>query len=53
MKNEDDAEARDGAKYGSEPCSLCGGAGTEKKWMGRYWHKKCMRKMKKQAKGAI
>ena len=37
----------------SEPCALCGAAGTEKKWAGQYWHKKCMRKSKKIAKGMI
>lgn len=33
-------------KY-SEPCSLCGKAPCDKKWAGQYWHKKCLRKMKK------
>ena len=37
----------------NEPCALCGAAGTEKKWAGQYWHKKCMRKSKKIAKGMI
>lgn len=41
------------AKYVKETCSLCGGAGTDKKWMGQFWHKKCLRKMKKTAKGMI
>jgi len=36
-------------KYDQE-CSLCGNPGTEKKWMGQYFHKVCLRKMKKQAK---
>tara|TARA_Y100000310_G_scaffold344615_1_gene458312 strand:+ start:3399 stop:3602 length:204 start_codon:yes stop_codon:yes gene_type:complete len=36
-------------KY-SEDCSVCGDQGTEKKWMGQYFHKKCLRAMKKQAK---
>ncbi|MFH1392037.1 MAG: hypothetical protein ABIH20_07025 [Candidatus Diapherotrites archaeon] len=36
-------------KY-SEECSVCGNLGTEKKWMGQYFHKACLRKMKKQAK---
>ncbi len=39
-------------KY-SETCALCGSAGTEKKWMGQYWHKKCMRQAKKGAKKMI
>ncbi len=37
----------------NEPCALCGAAGTEKKWAGQYWHKKCIRKSKKIAKGMI
>jgi len=39
-------------KY-EEPCALCGGTGTEKKWMGQYWHKKCMRAAKKGARKMI
>ena len=39
-------------KY-DETCSLCGKPGTEKKWMGQYWHKKCLRKSKKMAKGMV
>jgi len=39
-------------KY-NEPCSLCGELGTEKKWMGQYWHKKCVRSAKKYAKGMV
>jgi len=39
-------------KY-DEPCSLCGDPNTEKKWMGQYWHKKCLRQMKKTAKGMV
>ena len=43
-------EAQPQGKY-NEACALCGSAGTEKKWMGQYWHKKCIRKSKKFAKG--
>lgn len=39
-------------KY-DEECSLCGAPGSEKKWMGQYWHKKCLRQMKKGAKKMI
>ena len=39
-------------KY-AEPCALCQKTGTEKKWMGQYWHKKCLRKSKKMVKGMI
>jgi hypothetical protein len=44
-----EAEALPEGKY-SEECSLCGGTGTEKKWMGQYWHKKCYRSMRKGAR---
>ena len=36
-----------------EPCALCGGTGTEKKWMGQYWHKKCVRSAKRYSKKMI
>lgn len=39
-------------KY-DEECSLCGAPDSEKKWMGQYWHKKCLRQMKKGAKKMI
>jgi len=36
-------------KY-DEECTVCGELGTEKKWLGQYFHKKCLRRMKKGAK---
>ncbi len=39
-------------KY-NETCAGCGGAGTDKKWMGQYWHKKRLRLSRKQAKSMI
>ncbi len=39
-------------KY-DEPCAMCGKLATEKKWMGQYWHKKCVRKGRKMAKGML
>jgi len=50
-KQEEKEEQPEG-KY-SEPCALCGKSGTEKKWMGQYWHRKCVRKSRKFAKGMI
>ncbi|VVC00057.1 Uncharacterised protein [uncultured archaeon] len=41
-----------GGRY-NEPCSLCNGMPTDRKWAGKYWHKKCMRKMKHVAKGML
>ena len=40
-------------KYPDETCALCGGKGCDKKWAGQYWHKKCMRIMRKSAKGML
>jgi len=37
-------------KY-DESCALCGGGGSEKKWAGQYWHKKCMRRSRRMARG--
>ncbi len=50
QEGEASAEKAPQGKY-SEPCSLCGNPGTDKKWAGKYWHVKCMRKAKKVAKG--
>jgi len=47
-KEEDEPQG----KY-DETCSACGKAGTEKKWMGQYWHKKCLRSSRRAAKGMI
>lgn len=41
------------AKYADETCALCGQAGCDKKWAGQYWHKKCLRNMRKTARGMI
>ena len=44
-KKSDEREGKEG-KF-NEPCALCGKAGTEKKWMGQYWHKACVRKARR------
>ena len=44
-----DEEEQPEGKY-NNPCSLCGGVGTQKKWMGQYWHKKCLRSLKKSSR---
>lgn len=51
-KSESGSESEVEAKY-SEDCSLCGGKGSEKKWAGQYWHKKCIRAAKRGAKKMI
>lgn len=45
-KEAQEAESEAEGKY-NEACALCGNPGTEKKWMGQYWHKKCMRSARK------
>ena len=50
-KKEAEAAVPEG-KY-TEACSLCGGTGTEKKWMGQYWHKKCIRVAKRAGKKMV
>ena len=39
-------------KY-DEPCSLCNGIPTDKKWAGKYFHKKCLRSAKRMEKGML
>ena len=39
-------------KY-NEACSLCGKGGTDVKWAGQFWHKKCYRGAKKMAKRMV
>jgi len=45
------AESAEGKYY--EKCVVCGEGNTEKKWAGQYWHKKCLRRGKKIAKGML
>ena len=47
----DDESVSEG-KY-AEPCALCGKAVTDKKWMGQFWHKKCLRQTKKMSKKMV
>jgi hypothetical protein len=49
-KKEEKEKSEGQGKY-VQSCALCGATGTEKKWAGQYWHKKCMRKARKSAKG--
>jgi len=48
----DDSSDNSVGKY-PEQCSLCGKAPTDKKWAGQYFHKKCLRKIRKGAKGML
>lgn len=40
-------------KYAGQKCALCSGPNPEKKWMGQYWHKKCLRSSKKMARKMV
>jgi len=51
-KEEAKEEEKPQGKY-TEPCALCGGTWTEKKWMGQYWHKKCVRAAKKMGRKMV
>lgn len=53
QKEEFDEEGNSNIGKYNEPCGLCSKAPTDKKWAGQYFHKKCLRKMKKMAKGMI
>lgn len=37
------------AKYPYETCALCNQPACDVKWGGQYWHKKCLRSMRKAA----
>ncbi|MFH1664232.1 MAG: hypothetical protein ABH986_05530 [archaeon] len=52
-KEEEKQEPKEAVPEGkyNQACALCGAEGTEKKWAGQYWHKKCMRKSRKMARG--
>ncbi len=52
MEKKKAGESAPEGKY-DEACALCGGGGTEKKWAGQYWHKKCYRRARKVGKGMI
>ena len=40
-------------KYADRICAGCEQPGADKKWAGQTWHKKCLRKMRKMAKGMM
>lgn len=49
--NGKDAIGKPGEEYADGPeCAACGNPGADKKYGGQWWHKKCLRKLKKQAK---
>ncbi len=51
-KQKEAEEEQPEGKY-NNACSLCGGAGTEKKWMGQYWHHKCLRQTRKSSRKMV
>jgi len=47
-----ETKASDEQQYGDGPeCSVCGQPGANKSWGGQNFHKKCLRKARKMAKG--
>ncbi|MBR9707150.1 MAG: hypothetical protein GOV15_01815 [Candidatus Diapherotrites archaeon] len=40
-------------KYAGEVCAYCNDGGADKKFGGRFFHKKCIRAMKKEAKSYV
>ena len=50
QEKEEIAEEVPEGKYPDQECSFCGKLNADKKWMGQYFHKKCLRKLKKGAK---
>lgn len=53
VEEEKKIAAMDNARYPGEECALCQQPGCEMKWMGQYWHKKCLRNARKMAKGMM
>lgn len=51
-KKEEEQDEVPQGKY-DEQCSVCSKAPTDKKWGGQYFHKKCLRKLKKMGKGML
>jgi hypothetical protein len=49
-EKKEEPQVKPQGKY-NQACALCGAEGTDKKWAGQYWHKKCMRKSRKMARG--
>jgi len=41
------------AKYPYESCALCGQPACDVKWAGQYWHKKCLRSVRKAASSML
>ncbi|MEK6959046.1 MAG: hypothetical protein AABW59_03320 [archaeon] len=53
QKNESETDAAGGEGKYNVPCALCNKAPCDKHWAGQYFHKKCLRKIRKGAKGMI
>lgn len=56
VKDETISEKEENTAENSAPvsdviCSACNQPGADKKFAGQHWHKKCLRKMRKMAKG--
>ncbi len=58
QKEEEEEETKEEEKQEPEEeegpiCALCGEPGADKKFGGKNFHKKCLRKARKQAKGMM
>jgi hypothetical protein len=51
-EGEDEEESKE-ERHSDNECALCNAPGAEKKWMGQYWHKQCLRSAKKMAKKMV
>lgn len=51
-KNQE-AEIHPDERYLKEICSLCNAGNVETKWAGKFWHKKCLRRLRKMGKGFV
>ena len=52
-KEEPKDEVIEATAEGGPQCSVCGKAGADKSFAGMLFHKKCLRKTRKQAKGMV
>lgn len=52
-KKKDDETVKEVSDAQGPECAACGKPGADKRYGGQWWHKKCLRKLRKQAKGLI
>ena len=52
-ESQEDVQEEQEESSSGEVCALCNKTEPDKKWAGQYWHKQCLRKMRKMGKGMI